>query len=146
MLFCETCQSWTLNSAGVVNERSHPRLECRRLLVIGEGIVAVIKGQPDVQVVAEAANGHEAAECCGTHTPDVTLMDLRLTHTYDIDAAVPGSKSTAMSCGQSAFWISSLSNRWSCFSINMRGTRRGFSWRKLPFIPSGLFAGRISRS
>ena len=92
-----------MSSAGVVDEKSHPRFECRRLFVIGEGIVAVINGQPDIQVVAEAANGHEAVECCGTHRPDITLMDLRRTYTNDIGAAIPGSKSTTVQFGQSAF-------------------------------------------
>jgi chemotaxis response regulator CheB len=44
--------------------------------VIREGIVAVINGQPDMQVVAQAANGPEAVECFVRHRPDVTLMGL----------------------------------------------------------------------
>jgi CheY-like chemotaxis protein len=44
--------------------------------VIREGIVAVINGQPDMQVVAQASNGHEAVECFVRHGPDITLMNL----------------------------------------------------------------------
>ena len=56
--------------------------------LIREGIVAVINGQPDMQVVAQASNGHEAVECFGRHRPDITLMDLRLPDTNGIDAAI----------------------------------------------------------
>jgi len=44
--------------------------------VIREGIVAVINGQPDMEVVAQASNGHEAVECFVRHGPDITLMNL----------------------------------------------------------------------
>ena len=56
--------------------------------LIREGIVAVINGQPDMQVVAQASNGHEAVECFGRHRPDITLMDLRLPDTNGIDVAI----------------------------------------------------------
>ena len=44
--------------------------------VIREGIVAVINGQPDMQVVAQTSNGPEAVECFVRHRPDITLMNL----------------------------------------------------------------------
>lgn len=56
--------------------------------VIREGIVAVINGQPDMQVVAQASNGHEAVECFGRHMPDITLTDLRLPDTNGVDAVI----------------------------------------------------------
>jgi DNA-binding NarL/FixJ family response regulator len=43
-----------------------------------EGIAAVINNQPDMLVVAEAANGGEALQRYREHRPDITLMDLRL--------------------------------------------------------------------
>jgi DNA-binding NarL/FixJ family response regulator len=43
-----------------------------------EGISAVIKNEPDMVLVAEAANGNEALERFREHQPDVTLMDARL--------------------------------------------------------------------
>src|SRR5260370_24540351 len=45
---------------------------------IREWVVAVINGQPDIQVEAQASNGHEAGECFVRHRPDITLMDLTL--------------------------------------------------------------------
>jgi DNA-binding NarL/FixJ family response regulator len=56
--------------------------------LIREGIVAVINNQPDMQVVAQASNGHEALECFCRHRPDITLMDLRLPDTNGIDATI----------------------------------------------------------
>src|SRR5215510_6262413 len=56
--------------------------------IIREGIIAFINGQPDMQVVAQASNGHEAVECFGKHRPDITLMDLRFPDTNGIDTAI----------------------------------------------------------
>jgi DNA-binding NarL/FixJ family response regulator len=46
--------------------------------VVLEGLVAIIGRQPDMDVVAEAANGREAVELWLKHRPDVTLLDLRM--------------------------------------------------------------------
>lgn len=43
-----------------------------------EGLVAIIGRQPDMAVVAEAANGREAVELWQKHHPDVMLIDLRM--------------------------------------------------------------------
>jgi DNA-binding NarL/FixJ family response regulator len=56
--------------------------------LIREGIATVVDGQPDMQVVAQASNGHEAVECFDSHRPDITLMDLRLPDTNGIDAVI----------------------------------------------------------
>jgi DNA-binding NarL/FixJ family response regulator len=55
-----------------------------RLLVVDDhpsmrvGLVALIKSQPDMEVVAEASNGEEAIEVFEDVRPDVVLMDLRM--------------------------------------------------------------------
>jgi len=46
--------------------------------VLREGIAALIKGQTDMKVVAEASNGQEALAQYRLHQPDVTLMDLQM--------------------------------------------------------------------
>jgi DNA-binding NarL/FixJ family response regulator len=46
--------------------------------LLREGIAAVIQGEPDMMVVAEANNGLEAIDCYRQHRPDVTLMDLQM--------------------------------------------------------------------
>src|SRR6266478_2712309 len=43
-----------------------------------EGLAAIIGRQPDMKVVAEAANGREAVDLWQRHRPDVTLLDLRM--------------------------------------------------------------------
>jgi two-component system, NarL family, response regulator len=55
-----------------------------RLLVVDDhpmirtGIAAVIASQPDMTMVAEAADGAEALALFELHHPDVTLMDLQM--------------------------------------------------------------------
>ncbi len=46
--------------------------------LLREGIAAVIGGEPDIVLVAEATNGREAVEAFRKHRPDVTLMDLQM--------------------------------------------------------------------
>lgn len=53
-----------------------------------EGIATVIKNEPDMLLVAEAASGREAIQGFREHRPDVTLMDLRLPDIGGIDAMV----------------------------------------------------------
>jgi DNA-binding NarL/FixJ family response regulator len=53
-----------------------------------EGIAAILRHQPDMRLVAEAANGREALERFREHQPDVTLMDLRLPGMSGIDALI----------------------------------------------------------
>ncbi|MCB1571306.1 MAG: response regulator transcription factor [Dokdonella sp.] len=54
--------------------------------LLREGIAAVIEGQPDMQLVAEAINGEEAIDLFRAHLPDVTLMDLQMPKMNGIDA------------------------------------------------------------
>ena len=46
--------------------------------VLREGIAAVLAGETDMILVAEAGNGREAIQQFRTHRPDVTLMDLQM--------------------------------------------------------------------
>ena len=46
--------------------------------VLREGIAAIVTGEPDMVVVAEACNGREAIEQFRVHQPDITLMDLQM--------------------------------------------------------------------
>jgi two-component system NarL family response regulator len=43
-----------------------------------EGLAAIIGRQPDMKVVAEAADGREAVDLWQKHRPDVGLLDLRM--------------------------------------------------------------------
>jgi len=50
------------------------------------GISGSINAQPDMTVIAEAADGEEAIASFRIHRPDVTLMDIRMPKTNGIDA------------------------------------------------------------
>ena len=51
-----------------------------------EGIAAVIQGEKDILVVAEASDGMRAIELFRAHVPDVTLIDLQMPVMNGIDA------------------------------------------------------------
>lgn len=46
--------------------------------IVRAGLMAVISQQPDMVVVAEAADGRQAVELFRQHRPDITLMDLSM--------------------------------------------------------------------
>jgi len=54
--------------------------------LLREGIAAVLRGQDDMVLVAEASNGINAIEAFRTHRPDVTLMDLQMPEMNGVDA------------------------------------------------------------
>ena len=54
--------------------------------LLREGIAAVIQGEPDMQLVAEATNGQEAIESFRRYRPDVTLMDIQMPGMNGIEA------------------------------------------------------------
>src|SRR5580692_1329665 len=56
--------------------------------LLREGIAMIIRKQPDLALVAQAANGKEAIQYYREHRPDVTLMDLRLPDLSGIDAMI----------------------------------------------------------
>jgi DNA-binding NarL/FixJ family response regulator len=56
--------------------------------LLREGIAALVNSQPDMKLIAEAANGREAIEQFRKHRPDVTLMDLQMPEMNGIDAMI----------------------------------------------------------
>jgi DNA-binding NarL/FixJ family response regulator len=46
--------------------------------VLRDGLASVIAAQPDMELVATAANGAEAVDLCRSSAPDVVLMDLEM--------------------------------------------------------------------
>jgi DNA-binding NarL/FixJ family response regulator len=56
--------------------------------LVREGVVTLVEGQPDVRIVAQAANGREAIQQFRTHRPDVTLLDLQMPEMNGLDALI----------------------------------------------------------
>jgi DNA-binding NarL/FixJ family response regulator len=53
-----------------------------------EGIAAIVRSQPDMEMVASAATGRDAIQQFREQRPDVTLMDVRLPDMSGIDAVI----------------------------------------------------------
>ena len=56
--------------------------------LVREGIAGLLGVQPDMTLVAQAANGREAIQQVRTHLPDVTLMDLQMPEMNGLDALI----------------------------------------------------------
>jgi DNA-binding NarL/FixJ family response regulator len=56
--------------------------------LVREGIAGLVRIQPDMTLVAEAANGRDAIQQFRTHHPDVTLMDLQMPEMNGLDALI----------------------------------------------------------
>jgi DNA-binding NarL/FixJ family response regulator len=56
--------------------------------VVREGIAGLVVVQPDMTVVAEAANGRDAIQQFRAHRPDVTLMDIQMPEMNGLDALI----------------------------------------------------------
>jgi two-component system, NarL family, response regulator len=46
--------------------------------VVREGLAAILRSEPDMQVVAEATDGAQACALYDQHLPDVVILDLRM--------------------------------------------------------------------
>jgi DNA-binding NarL/FixJ family response regulator len=56
--------------------------------LLREGIAAVLNGEQDIELLAEAVNGREAIELFRRHRPDVTLMDLQMPDMNGIEVII----------------------------------------------------------
>jgi len=54
--------------------------------LLRKGIAALVNGEPDMKLIAEASNGEDAIEKFRLHRPDVTLMDLQMPGLNGIEA------------------------------------------------------------
>ena len=46
--------------------------------MVREGFALILGGQPDMELVAQAADGHGAVDACFQHRPDVCVLDIRM--------------------------------------------------------------------
>jgi DNA-binding NarL/FixJ family response regulator len=56
--------------------------------LLRQGIAALVNGESDMKLVAEASDGQEAIEKFRLHRPDVTLMDLQMPALNGIEAII----------------------------------------------------------
>ena len=66
------------SSIRIMTVDDHPMLR--------QGIAAIIKTQPDMELVAEASDGEDAIAQFRRHRPDVTLMDLQMPNVNGVEA------------------------------------------------------------
>lgn len=55
--------------------------------LVRSGFAMILSAQPDIEVVAEAADGAEAVRAVAAHAPDVALLDIRMPVMDGIEAA-----------------------------------------------------------
>jgi DNA-binding NarL/FixJ family response regulator len=68
------------NQIRILSVEDHP--------VFRQGLATIIETEPDMVLVAQAANGVEAVAEFRRHRPDITLMDLRLPGTNGTDTLI----------------------------------------------------------
>jgi DNA-binding NarL/FixJ family response regulator len=54
--------------------------------LVRAGLLMILGGAPDIDVVAEAVDGREGLQAARTHRPDVVLMDIRMPHLDGLEA------------------------------------------------------------
>jgi len=54
--------------------------------LVRHGFSMILRAEPEIEVVAEAADGNEAVALAREHLPDVVLMDVRMPELSGIDA------------------------------------------------------------
>ena len=54
--------------------------------LVRSGLVMILGGAPDIEVVGQAVDGHEGVDAAKQHRPDVVLMDIRMPRLDGLEA------------------------------------------------------------
>jgi DNA-binding NarL/FixJ family response regulator len=79
--------------------------------VVRDGLRALLEREPDLEIVAEAADGHECIELVEKHAPDVVMMDVAMPRMNGIEAtrrilaAMPSSAVVILSMHQDESYV-----------------------------------------
>lgn len=79
--------------------------------IIRDGLRAILEKEPEIDVVGEAADGHEAIACARTANPDVIVMDVSMRGLNGIDATarivseLPGIKVIGLSMNADRHYV-----------------------------------------
>src|SRR5580658_11375856 len=122
------------------------------------GVAAIIAAQPDMEVSGQAGTGEEAVRLFKRHTPDVTLMDLRLPGMSGLEAlrqirqcdprarcvvltTYEGDEDIhqALAAGAAGYLIKAMSN-----DTLVDAIRRVYAGKR--FLPSGLARSLATRT
>jgi DNA-binding NarL/FixJ family response regulator len=128
--------------------------------IFREGLSRKLGSQPDMLIVAQAANGADALTEFRQHRPDITLMDLRLPGIDGVDALIAirgefpdarvimlttsesdGDIQPSLQAGAAAYLFKSMPREELLGAI-----RSAHNGRRLVPPRSGRTAGRVSRS
>ena len=83
-------------------------------MILREGLRALLAGEPDIQIVGEAANGRQAVELCQLLRPHIVVMDIRmpllngLEATRQILQALPATKILILSASSDPLHLEQL--------------------------------------
>jgi PAS domain S-box-containing protein len=111
-------------------------------VVIRQGLVALLSGEPDLQVVGEASDGDEALELAGRLHPDIVLMDFSMPRMNGVEATrrmrglLPHTRVVALSMFDDADRAEAMKRAGACAYLSKSGRSDALIRTLRELIPS----------